>query len=52
MRDRLTVASNYSTDEKYIEQLALSSAKVQKYINGAKTRTIFVPGKIINLVII
>ncbi len=52
MRDRLVVPANYSTDQKYVEQLAVSSAKVQKYLNGAKTRTIFVPGKIINLVII
>lgn len=52
LRDRLTLASNYSTDQKHVEQLALASAKVQKFVNGAKTRTIFVPGKIVNLVTI
>lgn len=52
MRDRLVVDANYSNDQNHIEQLARSSDKVSKHLNGAKTRTIFVPGKIINLVTI
>ncbi len=34
-----------------IEQRALESAKVKKYLSGAKYRTIIVPGKLINFVI-
>lgn len=51
LRDRLEMPANYSSDKDKVEQAALESAKVQKYLNGAKYRAIFVPGKVINFVV-
>ncbi|TSC87384.1 MAG: leucyl-tRNA synthetase [Microgenomates group bacterium Gr01-1014_16] len=49
VREKLVV--DKETDAKTVEQLALASDKVKKYVEGKKYRVVFVPGKILNLVI-
>jgi leucyl-tRNA synthetase len=50
LRDRLTVPVDISEDE--LEELALSSEKVKKYLDGKKVlKVIKVPGRLINIVV-
>ncbi|MBI2587648.1 leucine--tRNA ligase, partial [Candidatus Amesbacteria bacterium] len=49
VREKLVI--DKEMDSKNVEQLALASDKVKKYIEGRKYRVVFVPGKILNLVI-
>jgi len=49
VRERLV--TDKETDQKTIEQMAVASDKVKRYIEGRKYRVVFVPGKILNLVI-
>jgi leucyl-tRNA synthetase len=50
VRDTLVIDTKYSNDQEYISQLSQESAKIKNRLNGAKFRTIFVPGKVINFV--
>ena len=50
MRDKIEVAHGASKEE--VEKQALSSEKVQSFLNGAPIKKIIiVPGKIVNIVI-
>jgi len=50
LRDRITVPASISETE--AKQLALDSQRVKAYIEGKKiVRTIYVPGKLVNLVV-
>jgi leucyl-tRNA synthetase len=52
VRDQIVVSAHKSNVEEHIKQLALSSAKTQKWLGDRKiNRTIFVPGKLINFVV-
>ncbi|OGC92631.1 hypothetical protein A3D85_01715 [Candidatus Amesbacteria bacterium RIFCSPHIGHO2_02_FULL_47_9] len=48
LREKLEVEKE--ADQKTIEQMALASDKVRKYIGGKKYKIVFVPGKVLNLV--
>ncbi|MDO8488166.1 MAG: class I tRNA ligase family protein, partial [bacterium] len=50
LRDKLEVETAKGTDQGYIEQKALLSAKVFNHLKDAKYRAIFVSGKLINFV--
>ena len=49
VRDRFEINKEMSGDE--IEKMALKSDKVINYVGGRKYRVVFVPGKILNLVV-
>ncbi|MCH7541875.1 leucine--tRNA ligase [Patescibacteria group bacterium] len=51
LRDTLEIQISNIRNQKEIEQLALASSKVKKYIDGKKVKkVIYVPGKIVNIV--
>ena len=51
LRERFEIEIEKATDQVYIEQLALASAKVKNQLKSSKYREIFVPGKLINFVV-
>lgn len=52
VRDTIKIQKDVESSEKDIEKIALSSSKIQKFINGQSVKkTIYVPGKLINFVI-
>jgi len=52
LRDAITVTKEQSMNQKYIEESAKKSEKVQKFLAGSGVRKmIFVPGKLLNFVI-
>ncbi len=50
VRDTLVIDTKYSNDKERLSQLAQESAKIKNRLDGAKIRTIFIPGKVINFV--
>ncbi|MCL4364427.1 leucine--tRNA ligase [Patescibacteria group bacterium] len=50
LRDTITIQSSKRSDQKFIEELALKSEKVKKYLTTKPKKTIYVPGKIINFI--
>ncbi len=52
LREMITIQSDILSDSKVVEELALKSPKVQKFIAGKKIKkTVYVPGKIFSIVI-
>ncbi len=52
VREQLNVPANKASDKDFVIGLAKQQAKVQKYLEGTTTiKEIFVPGKIVNLVV-
>ena len=51
LRDSLKIESTKSSDQKLIEDRAMESEKVKKYITGPVKKVIFVEGKLINFVV-
>jgi leucyl-tRNA synthetase len=49
VRDRMTVAVGTAEDE--VRRAALSSALVQRYLNGQPKRVVYVPGRLVNVVV-
>ncbi|MFA6016896.1 MAG: leucine--tRNA ligase [Patescibacteria group bacterium] len=52
LRDTIKIQSTNVKNQKEIEELALKSEKVKKYIEGKEYKIIYVPGKILNFIII
>jgi len=50
VREKFEVEAEKAAEQDYIEELVGKSEKVGKYIAGKKYRSVFVPGKVINLV--
>lgn len=50
VRQRLEVSMDEARDEPAIKQLALASDRVKAYLKGTDYKTIFVPGRLINIV--
>ena len=49
VRDRLSVAPNLGEDE--AKELAFAQANVQRHLEGKEvTKTVYVPGRLLNLV--
>ena len=50
MREKIELENGRAGEREIVQQLALESDNVRKYVGRAKYRVIFVPGKIINFV--
>ena len=50
VRERFEIEIEKAMEKNYMEELVKKSEKVGKYIAGKKYRSVFVPGKVINLV--
>lgn len=51
LRATVKIKSSNIKDEKAVERLALNEEKIKKYISGKPKKTIYVPGKILNLIV-
>ncbi|MFZ6034564.1 MAG: leucine--tRNA ligase [Patescibacteria group bacterium] len=51
LRATIKVRSGQVKDQRAVEQLAVSEEKVKKYIEGKEYRVIYVPGKILNIIV-
>ncbi len=52
MRDSLLLAVRIAKDQNQVEQLAKSSAKIQRWLQDKKMiKTVFIPGRLINFVV-
>ncbi|KKP32769.1 MAG: Leucine-tRNA ligase [Candidatus Roizmanbacteria bacterium GW2011_GWA2_32_13] len=52
LRETINVQRSMVNNQKEIEKLAWESEKVKKYLEGKKYKSIFVPGKILNFIVI
>ena len=51
LRDTIKIQNSKVKSQKEVEKLALNSEKIKKYLTGKPKKIIYVPGKIINLII-
>ncbi len=51
VRAVIEVSSQELGDRSYVEKIALKDERVKKYVGGKKYKAIYVPGKILNLVV-
>ena len=51
LRDTIKVQRSNIKDQKAIEELAMSSEKVKKYVTSKPVKIIYVPGKILNFIV-
>ncbi len=52
LRETINIQRSIINNQKKIEKLALESEKVKKYLEGKKYRSIFVPEKILNFIVV
>lgn len=51
LRATVKVQSDVAKDQKVVEKLALGDEKIKKYTEGKKYRVLYIPGKILNIII-
>lgn len=49
VREKIEISADTSEDD--VKQMAVSSAKIQKWINGKEYSIIYIPGRILNIVV-